>query len=127
MPGGTLGGSDQGEACTAFPLPKQLRKSAQLSQPRSYALRGPLWASLLLGARREARENRSSRPHGSLGHRRESRRGRQAGPSRTRRAGEERSATTPPTRTQEACWAPRWEPPPPDTRGSRHAWAPSVL
>ena len=75
MPGGTLGGSDQGEACTAFPLPKQLRKSAQLSQPRSYALRGPLWASLLLGARREARENRSSRPHGSLGHRRESRRG----------------------------------------------------
>ena len=31
------------------------------------------------------------------------------------------------TRTQEACWAPRWGPPPSETRGWRQAWAPSVL
>ena len=63
-----------------------------------------------------------SRPRGSWGHRREGgeiRRGRWEGASRTRGAL--------PTRAQAACWAPRWGPLPSETRGGRHAWAPSVL
>ena len=30
------------------------------------------------------------------------------------------------TGAQEACWVPRWGPQPSETRGRRHAWAPSV-
>ena len=71
-----------------------------------------------------------SRPGWSWGCRRkawEIRRGRWEGPSGTRGAGKEQREFAPPTRTKEACWAPRWGPPPPETRGRRHAWAPSVL
>ena len=49
-------------------------------------------------------------PHWSWRHRKEAReirRGRQEGPSQTGGAGEERRAFAPPTRAQEACWAPR--------------------
>ena len=51
-----------------------------------------------------------SRPSGSWGHRREAgviRRGRREGTFRTGGAGEEQSVFALPTKTQEACWAPR--------------------
>ena len=61
-----------------------------------------------------------SRPYGSWEHRRvarEIRRGRWEGSSRTGGAGEELRALSPPTRAQEAYWAPWWGPPPSETRG----------
>ena len=47
MLGRTLGGLDQGGGYLAFPLPNWPGKSAWLLA-RSYALRGPLWAGLVL-------------------------------------------------------------------------------
>ena len=41
-------------------------------------------------------------------------------------SGEEWRVIAPPTRAQEACWAPRRGPLPSETRGGGHAWAPSV-
>ena len=65
-------------------------------------------------------------PEGVGGRPGESNRGRWEGPSRTRGVGEEQRVFAPPTWAQEACWAPRWGPPPCETRGTRNSWAPSV-
>ena len=66
-------------------------------------------------------------PGGIGGRLGENRRGRREEPSRTRGAGKEQRVFASPTWALEACWAPRWAPPPSETRGGRHTWGPSVL